>query len=84
MCVFRLNKSPYYTHTNFFSYGYKLRSKVLLIIIYIISYNCNKNGKNIYPEEVEYYLNDNPLISESMVLGIHKDNDDDIYVNAQI
>ncbi len=43
-----------------------------------------KNGKNIYPEEVEYYLNDNPLISESMVLGIHKDNDDDIYVNAQI
>ena len=41
-----------------------------------------KNGKNIYPEEVEYYLNDNPLISEAMVLGIQKD--DDIYVNAQI
>ncbi len=31
-----------------------------------------KNGKNIYPEEVEYYLNDNPLISESLVLGIQK------------
>ena len=41
-----------------------------------------KNGKNIYPEEVEYYLNDNPLISEAMVLGIQKD--DDMYVNAQI
>jgi len=43
-----------------------------------------KNGKNIYPEEVEYYLNDNPLISESLVLGIHKENDDETYINAQI
>lgn len=29
-------------------------------------------------------MNDNPLIAESVVLGIHKENDDDIYVNAQI
>ena len=43
-----------------------------------------KNGKNIYPEEVEYYLNDNPLVSESLVLGIHKDDDDETYINAQI
>ena len=43
-----------------------------------------KNGKNIYPEEVEYYLNDSPLISESLVLGIHKENDDETYINAQI
>ena len=43
-----------------------------------------KNGKNIYPEEVEYYLNDSPLISESLVLGIHKANDDETYINAQI
>lgn len=43
-----------------------------------------KNGKNIYPEEVEYYLNDNPLIAESLVLGIKKDNDDETYINAQI
>lgn len=43
-----------------------------------------KNGKNIYPEEVEYYLNDNPLISESLVLGIHKDDNDETYINAQI
>ena len=43
-----------------------------------------KNGKNIYPEEVEYYLNDNPLISEALVLGIQKDDDDETYVNAQI
>ncbi len=43
-----------------------------------------KNGKNIYPEEVEYYLNDNPLISEALVLGIQKDDDDETYINAQI
>lgn len=43
-----------------------------------------KNGKNIYPEEVEYYLNDNPLISESLVLGVHKDDDDETYIKAQI
>ena len=43
-----------------------------------------KNGKNIYPEEVEYYLNDNPLISESLVQGIQKEDDDETYVNAQI
>ncbi len=43
-----------------------------------------KNGKNIYPEEVEYYLNDHPLISESLVSGIKKANDDETYVNAQI
>lgn len=43
-----------------------------------------KNGKNIYPEEIESYLNDNPLISEALVLGVQKENDDETYVNAQI
>ena len=43
-----------------------------------------KNGKNVYPEEVEHYLNDSPLISESLVLGIQKENDDETYINAQI
>ena len=43
-----------------------------------------KNGKNIYPEEIEYYLNDNPLISESLVQGVHKEDDNETYVNAQI
>ncbi len=43
-----------------------------------------KNGKNIYPEEVEYYLNDNPLISEALVLGIQKEDDNETYINAQI
>ena len=43
-----------------------------------------KNGKNIYPEEGEAHLNDNPLIAESLVSGIQKENDDETYVNAQI
>lgn len=43
-----------------------------------------KNGKNIYPEEIETYLNDSPLISEALVLGVKKENDDETYVNAQI
>ena len=43
-----------------------------------------KNGKNIYPEEVEYYLNDNPLISEALVHGIQDDDNDETYVKAQI
>lgn len=43
-----------------------------------------KNGKNIYPEEIESYLNDSPLISEALVTGIQKENDDETYVNAQI
>ena len=43
-----------------------------------------KNGKNIYPEEVEYYLNDNPLISEALVQGIQEQDNDEIYVKAQI
>ena len=43
-----------------------------------------KNGKNIYPEEVEHYLNTSPLVSEALVLGIQKEDDDETYINAQI
>lgn len=43
-----------------------------------------KNGKNIYPEELEYYLNDNDFISESLVLGIQKGNNDETYIYAKI
>lgn len=43
-----------------------------------------KNGKNIYPEELEYYLNDNPLISEAVVVGVNHEGDDETYVNAII
>ena len=43
-----------------------------------------QNGKNIYPEEIEYYLNENPLIAECIVLGVNYKNDRETYVNAKI
>lgn len=44
-----------------------------------------QNGKKIFPEELEHYLNQNPLISESLVTGLAQDNTaDEVYVNAQI
>ncbi len=42
-----------------------------------------KNGKNIFPEEVEIYLNNNPVIEESMVYG-DNDGNDETTVSAQI
>ncbi len=42
-----------------------------------------KNGKNIFPEEVEIYLNGNPFIEESMVYGEESGNDETL-VSAQI
>lgn len=41
-----------------------------------------QNGKNIYPEEVEYYLNKSPLIEESLVFG--EDEADQTYVKAKL
>ncbi len=43
-----------------------------------------KNGKNIYPEEIEYHLNNNPLIAESMVVGFDEDDNDETVVEAKI
>lgn len=43
-----------------------------------------QNGKNIYPEEIEYYLNENPLIIECIVIGVNYENDRETYVNAKI
>lgn len=43
-----------------------------------------KNGKNIYPEEVEFYLNQSCYITESMVEGIYDENTDETTVSAQI
>ena len=41
-----------------------------------------KNGKNIYPEEIEYFLNDNQFISEALVYGVNSDTD--TVVNAKL
>lgn len=41
-----------------------------------------KNGKNIFPEEVEYYLNTSPVIEESLVFG--DEVEDETTVSAKI
>ena len=41
-----------------------------------------KNGKNIYPEEIELLLSTLPYVAESMVFGAPKD--DDLIVSAKI
>lgn len=41
-----------------------------------------KNGKNIYPEELELLINNLPYVEESMVFGYPKD--DDLIVSAKI
>ena len=43
-----------------------------------------KNGKNIFPEEVESYLNDSPIIKESMVYGKEVEGELEPQVYAKI
>jgi long-chain acyl-CoA synthetase len=43
-----------------------------------------KNGKNIFPEEVESYLNRSSYIAESLVWGKYDEESGETYVNAQI
>ena len=41
-----------------------------------------KGGKNVYPEELEYYLNNDPIVQESMIFG---DSDgEEEHVAAQV
>ena len=43
-----------------------------------------KNGKNIFPEEVEYYLLKSPYIEEVVVSGIDDEKSGDTVVVAEI
>jgi len=43
-----------------------------------------KNGKNVYPEEIEYYLSKIPYIKESMVMGKESKESDEILIFASI
>ena len=43
-----------------------------------------KNGKNIFPEEVEYYLTGSPYIEEVLVHGVDDEKSNDIIVKAEI
>ena len=44
----------------------------------------SKNGKNIFPEEVEYYLIGSPYIEEAFVHGVDDEKTNDIIVKAEI
>lgn len=43
-----------------------------------------KNGKNIYPEEVEFYLNESDLIAECLVTGYESEETGETWVQAEI
>lgn len=43
-----------------------------------------KNGKNVFPEEIEYLLAQNPVVQESVVTGVHDERKDDIIITATI
>ncbi len=43
-----------------------------------------KNGKNVFPEEVEAYINKSPYIKESLVTGNNNEKNGDTIVTAQI
>ncbi len=43
-----------------------------------------KNGKNIFPEEIEYLLLDQPFIEEVIVYGTIDKKNDDIVVKAEV
>lgn len=43
-----------------------------------------QNGKNIYPEEIEYYLNASPLVKECIVIGVNHKDDKETYINAKL
>ncbi len=43
-----------------------------------------KNGKNIFPEDVELYLNKSEYIKESIVYGVDNENESDTIVCAKI
>ena len=43
-----------------------------------------KNGKNVFPEEIEYLLSLSPYVAESVVSGQHDEVKDDILITATI
>lgn len=43
-----------------------------------------KNGKNVFPEEIEYLLSLNPYVQESVVSGVHDERKDDVIIIASI
>ena len=65
-------------------YGYFDRDGFLYISGRKKNVIVTKNGKNIFPEEVEFYLNKSEYISEVVVWGIDDEKSGDTIVQAEI
>lgn len=64
--------------------GYKDKAGFYYITGRIKNVIVTKNGKNIYPEEVESYINKSPYVQESLVWGRYDEISGETHVNAQI
>ena len=65
-------------------YGYFDKDGFLYITGRKKSVIVTKNGKNIFPEEVEYYLERNEYVAEVLVHGVDGARNDDVIVKAEI
>ncbi len=65
-------------------YGYFDQDGFLYVTGRKKSVIVTKNGKNIFPEEVEYYLTESDYIQEAMVHGVDSGTDKGTLVKAEI
>jgi len=65
-------------------YGYFDRDGFLYVCGRKKSVIVTKNGKNIFPEEVEFYLSQSPYIIECLVHGFEDEKSGDIVVKAEV
>lgn len=65
-------------------YGYFDKDGFLYVCGRKKSVIVTKNGKNIFPEEVEFYLSQSPYIQECLVHGVEDEKSGDIVVKAEV
>lgn len=65
-------------------YGYFDKDGFLYVCGRKKSVIVTKNGKNIFPEEVEFYLSQSPYIIECLVHGFEDEKSGDIVVKAEV